>query len=272
MPTTTSRLALPSPTAAESANAPANFSALTALLDVLAVDGQGTLAARPSAVGISGRYYWATDTSILYRSNGTAWSAIGPSIVGANSITATEIAANAVGSSELADDAVDTAAIQALAVTAAKIAAGTITAAQIAAALKPSGGAGGATEALRALGTTAGTALAGNAPTATPVAAVMAAGPISAGGTYTITAPAAGTYLLEWGAGRFISGGSGATAVITNSKTSGEATFADPGASGGPCIYPGVVLSNGEVITFNVAAGGFGGTLSWCWAKLTRTV
>lgn len=51
-----------------------------ALLDVtspfkLAQDAQGTLAARPAA-GRRGRYYLATDQSVLYRDSGTAWVAV----------------------------------------------------------------------------------------------------------------------------------------------------------------------------------------------------
>lgn len=60
------------------------------------------------------------------------------------------------------DGAITTAKLANLAVTAAKMANGTITATQIAAALKPSGGAADATEALRAIGVAAGTAAAGN--------------------------------------------------------------------------------------------------------------
>jgi hypothetical protein len=40
----------------------------------VALDGQGTLAARPAA-GVQGRYYYATDVGFLYRDTGAAWVA-----------------------------------------------------------------------------------------------------------------------------------------------------------------------------------------------------
>lgn len=40
--------------------------------DLAAIDGQGTIAARP-AFGIRGRYYYATDEGKLYRDTGAAW-------------------------------------------------------------------------------------------------------------------------------------------------------------------------------------------------------
>jgi len=89
-----------------------------------------------------------------------------------DAITAAMISPNAIGASELADASVDTAAIIDAAVTTLKILDGNVTLAKLAAAsvdttkiansLKPSGGAANATEALRALGTTAGTAAAGD--------------------------------------------------------------------------------------------------------------
>ena len=48
--------------------------AATSPFDV-ALDGSGTLAARPAA-GTEGRYYLATDESVLYRDNGASWVAI----------------------------------------------------------------------------------------------------------------------------------------------------------------------------------------------------
>lgn len=162
MPGATTRLALPYPTLAEAADGPAAFQALAAAIDNAAIWSFGTLAARPAASGIAGRMYYATDTGHFYVNTGTAWIDIGPSVLSTDSVTAVEIAANAVGSSELADNAVDTNALQALAVTNAKLASGAVDAAVIAATLKPSGGAGAGTEALRALGLSAGLAMPGD--------------------------------------------------------------------------------------------------------------
>lgn len=41
-----------------------------------AIDKQGTLGARPAA-GVRGTYYWATDSSILFRDDGSAWTSVG---------------------------------------------------------------------------------------------------------------------------------------------------------------------------------------------------
>ena len=270
MPGATPRLAIPYPLLAESANGPSNMQALATALDQAGIYGQGLLSARPTAASLQGRFYYATDTGILYLSNGTTWISVGPNVVGADSITAVHIAAGAVGQSELADDSVDTAAIQALAVTNAKIAAAAVDGAKIAASLKPSGGAGGATEALRALGTAAGQALSGTHPASTPPVAVYSAGPLYNGNTFTITAPVAGTYILEWGAGRFSSQQQGSYARITNSKTVGESEFSDVGSSGGPVAVPGVVCGAGEVIMFAMEITG-ASYLLHAWGKLTRT-
>jgi hypothetical protein len=122
--------------------------------------GQGTLAARPpsspGSPGKQGRIYVVTSGAELgqiHYDYGTGWIWLNniPSI-GANSITATELAADSVGNSEMQDNAVGS----------AEIIDGSVGTAEIANALKPSTGAGAGTEALRALGTGAGNAAAGN--------------------------------------------------------------------------------------------------------------
>lgn len=161
MPNTTPRFGLTSPLGTEAPNVDLHLKNIADGVDALAaIYGQGTLAARPVSTpgtpGKTGRFYMVTsgaETGELYYDYGTGWILVNPDQgVGPDSITATEIAANAVGASELADNAVDTAAIAALAVTFAKLEN----------ALKPSAGAGAAAEALRALGTGAANAAAGN--------------------------------------------------------------------------------------------------------------
>jgi len=85
MPATT-RLALPYPTASDTADVPRDVQALADKLDPAsgagaAMDSQGTLAARPAAA-VRGRYYFATDNRVLYRDDGAAWSAVTPPTVG----------------------------------------------------------------------------------------------------------------------------------------------------------------------------------------------
>lgn len=123
--------------------------------------GQGTLAARPTSTpgspGKQGRFYIVTsgaETGQLHYDHGTGWLHLNPDTgVTPDSITAVELAPNAVTATELASGAVSVAA---------KIVDGIITAAKLVSGLKPSEGAGAGTEALRALGTGAANAAAGN--------------------------------------------------------------------------------------------------------------
>lgn len=269
MPGSTPRLGLPYPLLAESADGPAALQALATALDQAGLWGQGLLAARGAAVGVSGRHYFAFDTGHLYVNTGTAWFDIGPSVTGPNSITAVEIANNAVGQTELADNAVDTASLIDGSVTGPKIADLAVTTAKLAAALKPSQGAGAGTEALRALGVVAGTALAGDAPGALVPSAVVG-GTKTNGGTYTIIAPVAGTYILEFGAGKF-NAGAGSTAILTSNK-GGEVAYGDQDfqRGAGTALVAAVVLAGAEVVTITAALSGNAISILGCWAKLTR--
>lgn len=153
-------------------------------------------------------------------------------------------------------------------VTNPKLASSAVDAAKVAASLKPSGSAAVGTEALRALGTTPGTALAGDAAVATPVTTTTAASKTN-GQTHTITAPVAGTYVLEFGAGYFnaVSQGNSCTAT---SNLGGTFVIGNPGSSSGMTLKNALVLTAGQVITITYAIAG-GSTVFEVWAKLTRT-
>lgn len=56
------------------------------LEDLAAIDRQGLRADRP-APGVRGRYYTATDTGVIYRDDGAAWSAVGSRLEGGVTIT-----------------------------------------------------------------------------------------------------------------------------------------------------------------------------------------
>lgn len=82
----TPRLSLPVPVETDPADVPADLVKLATALDSggsgsiaggVAFDNQGTQSALPAA-GVRGRYYFATDTQILYRDTGTAWVAFAP--------------------------------------------------------------------------------------------------------------------------------------------------------------------------------------------------
>lgn len=164
MPNTT-RLALPYPTLSAAADVPADLAALANSIDPrTVVFVQGTLSSRPAA-GTAGRFFIQTDASPqhLFMDTGSAWVDIGPAAISAipdHSITTVKLSRNtdpggaAVGSANILDNNVF----------GNHILNGVITASKIADALKPSTGAVAATEALRALGTTAGTACAGDDP------------------------------------------------------------------------------------------------------------
>lgn len=268
MTVTTTRLAIPTPSAGDSANAPVQLLAMATILDAAGLWGQGLLSARGAATGIQGRFYWATDTQLLYINTGTAWVAIGPAGLGADSITTAMLQALSVTTAKLADGSVTTVKIADANVTAAKIAALAIDTTKIAAALKPTGGAGAGTESLRALGTTAGTALAGDAAVATPVTAATSASRTN-GQTYTITAPVAGTYILEYGIAAYSNGGQGQTCTLTPSTGGPVVTYGDVGAGGGSGLQTALALTAGQVVTITVGSNG-SCTATGCWAKLTR--
>ncbi|MBJ7348630.1 MAG: hypothetical protein JHC87_08690 [Thermoleophilaceae bacterium] len=63
------------------------------ILDKAAFDSQGTFALRPLATAVkSGTYFFATDTGVTYRSDGTVWSVVGKRTVGG--IVDTELASS----------------------------------------------------------------------------------------------------------------------------------------------------------------------------------
>jgi microcystin-dependent protein len=73
---TTTRLQLPYPVPADNVDVPRDVKALTDRLDpIAAVFAAGAVGARPAA-GTAGRFYFATDTSILYFDTGSAWVAL----------------------------------------------------------------------------------------------------------------------------------------------------------------------------------------------------
>ena len=121
--------------------------------------GQGTLAARPVSTpgspGKQGRIYVVTsgaEINQIHYDYGTGWIHLNPDQTpGANSITSAMIQDNAVGASEIAPDSIGD----------SELADGVVSAAHLVTGLKPSQGAGGTTEALRALGVGAGLAASG---------------------------------------------------------------------------------------------------------------
>lgn len=127
--------------------------------------GQGNTASRPTSTpgspGKTGRFYMDTQVSphILYYDHGTGWDTVG--YLAPGSVTATELADLAVTTAKINNLAVTTGKLADLGVTTAKIADLAVTFGKLEAALKPSQGAGTSAEALRALGTAAGTAAAG---------------------------------------------------------------------------------------------------------------
>ncbi|MBJ7348629.1 MAG: hypothetical protein JHC87_08685, partial [Thermoleophilaceae bacterium] len=70
--------------------------------DKAAFDSQGTFALRPLATAVkSGTYFFATDTGVTYRSDGTVWSVVGkrPAL----DVTATELGDEIVNEEKLTD-------------------------------------------------------------------------------------------------------------------------------------------------------------------------
>ena len=133
-----------------------------------------------------GAIIFNTDSLSVEVNKGSDASPNWQAIVGANSIGTTEIVDNAITNAKMADNAIGNAEMADNAIGAAEIIDGSITAAEISSTLKPSGSAAAGTEALRALGTTAATAAAGNdsrlSDTRTPTDGTVTDAKITAGG------------------------------------------------------------------------------------------
>lgn len=181
MADTSARFAIIEPSADRSdpADVPLYIRNIVAALEALGtIYGQGTLAARPVSTvgspGKQGRFYFATDDGNLYYDTGTSWNVIGVTTIADGSITGGPAGAGVkIATATITHDNIVAGTIRG---GGNEIAAASITAADIANALKPSAGAGGGTEALRALGTAAGTAAAGDDSrfsNVVPVGAVM---------------------------------------------------------------------------------------------------
>lgn len=163
----TPRWGWPRPVEADSVDPVRDIRALALALDVVGTDDQGLLADRPvstgPAPGKKGRYYFSTDTGILSRDTGTSWVDIG--FVADGSITTPKLANLSVTTAKLADLNVTNGKLADGAVDSRVIADGSVGFIDLAAGLKPSQGASGASESLRALGSAAGNAAAGLNPT-----------------------------------------------------------------------------------------------------------
>lgn len=74
----TARMSIPYPQPSDPVAGPSQMQSIAAQVDSLAaIDQSGTHANRLTiAPSISGRYYFETDTGLLYRDSGTAWNAI----------------------------------------------------------------------------------------------------------------------------------------------------------------------------------------------------
>lgn len=168
----------PNPNRADTADVPRDFLAVIAALEIDVVYGQGTLAARP-AFGLQGRMYCASDQTPkqFFWDNGTGWDPIGALVAGS-------IRGSTTGDVQQ------------------EILQGSVRRVDLSTQLKPSGTAVAADEALRALGTTANTAAAGNdarlsdtrVPTDGSVTAAKLAAGAAAGQSYGTAFPTTGLY------------------------------------------------------------------------------
>lgn len=160
---TTTRLDLPYPDSTDGpdgADVPYWLQALAEALDGAATIDLGNLADRPVSTvgspGVAGRFYVSLDQTPkqVAVDLGTSWLTIYPidTAIADGSLTTAKYADGSVTSAKIADGTIAT----------GDLADALITAAKIADALKPSQGAANATEALRAIGASAGQVVAGN--------------------------------------------------------------------------------------------------------------
>lgn len=227
------------------------------------VISQGTFASRPAAAAANTGYiYIATDTNggTSYRSTGAAWTQMGQAVSPAAS------APQAHASTHLANasDAINWASVHSSGTQAAR----------------PGAAAGNAgyiyfaTDIGVIYRSTGGTWEVGNASAAafsqTPIA-YFAGGTTGYGNsTYTVSAPAAGTYIVEWGAADLNTAGQGSAGTIACSLA-GTATvrYADVSDTGGTG-FTVATLTNGQVVTFTTSISGNATSMTGVWAKLTR--
>lgn len=174
---TTTNWDIPKPDLTDPPDGPAQIGALADYLDEnphgsLAFQQQGVLAGRPVSSGAvpgkPGRRYLVkgdpvpANNGIEWVDTGNGWVAITPTLLD-DSITEPKYGTDTVSRRALAPDSVGDTEILTDSVGADELKPGAVGAPEIANALKPSAGAGNATEALRKLGTAAGEAMAGNA-------------------------------------------------------------------------------------------------------------
>lgn len=160
---TTPRLALPYPAETDApADPPRDFLALATALDGMVAPwshGSG-LGPRPP-FGLAGRRYYNDTTGIEYLDIGTAW-VTAPVTIADNQVVNAMIATDAVDARTIAPGSVGTSELADLGIQTGDIGDGMVTGAKIGSDVKPSLGAGAATEALRAIGATGSTVVAGN--------------------------------------------------------------------------------------------------------------
>jgi len=152
----TPRLALPYPDLTDGADGPAAFRSLALALDNVGLYGQGTLANAPLPHTVpNGYFYWATDQQTLYVNDGSNFDAVTSSAPVDGPADVASLRTLGTGAQEAASGADARLSDQRVPLD------GSVTKAKMASALVPSEGATGSAEALRALGTAAGTAAAG---------------------------------------------------------------------------------------------------------------
>ena len=210
----------------------------------------GTLAARPSTSLVAGMIYTATDvnggTTSMY--NGSAWVQVAAAVSGAAAPAAHETTHLAGGTDALPwwGTITNSGALSARPTAASGNAGYNYLATDV------NGGtyyvSNGSSWVQMARGINGG----GAGGIATGVTAVANSGSLTNGGTWTLTSPAAGTYLILWGYGSASTGAQGTGCTITCSAVSGQCTGSDVGPSGGPGMGIGA-LTNGQTVTFTAS-------------------
>lgn len=283
----------PNPTRVDTADVPRDIGALVVAIEKSAMYGQGTLALRPTSTagtpGIQGRFYMATDQTpmVLYYDYGTGWASVG------------SISSGSIGTAQLADDSITGGPagagvkIKQLTIThdnivagtirggsGQEIAAGSVTAISLAAALFPSQGAGGGTEALRAIGSGAGQVVGGTdarlTDTRTPTDGTVTPAKMAFANTFNFSAAgglqAQGmrVHRHPYGSDRHIESGR-LTGTESGGGFSGSVSFTDAYAAGPQVIigaagnYANWVLSSSSTTGFTWGGSGPIGTHDAHW-------
>lgn len=252
----------------------------TAQRDAIAAGGAPTGIAIYNSTNAQWEWNKGTDGARNWQPIGLATVTSGD--LSAGSVTTTKIADGAVTNVKLADGSVDAAKLASGAVTTIKIGDGQVTSLKIADGNVTNAKIGGsAVDGSKIAG---GSIIAGHIVDGQVIPQKLSGWPstpvtqvsqvvlyvFGSPNTFTITAPVAGTYIVEWGTNHYDTENTNASSSLDMLGLGGISPSSNNPGHG---MVGGVALGAGQVLTIqaNHGSGASAGRFDQCWAKLTRT-